>query len=92
MCYLASPLWLLFSCSSVSRSSLQAALHPAGIFHRRLRLFRLWPRIDAERALALFAVTMGVLLAPKLFGLADAGPTDDAAGLRRAASVLAASR
>ena len=38
-------------------------------FTREFNLFPVWPRFDPERALALFALTMAVLLAPKFFGL-----------------------
>src|SRR5690606_6558785 len=38
-------------------------------FTSEFALSPIWPRFDAERALALFALTMAVLLAPKLFGL-----------------------
>ena len=38
-------------------------------FTREFSLVPVWPRFDPERALALFALTMGILLAPKLFGL-----------------------
>jgi membrane glycosyltransferase len=38
-------------------------------FARDFRLYPIWPRFDPERALALFALTMGILLAPKIFGL-----------------------
>jgi membrane glycosyltransferase len=38
-------------------------------FTQEFTLFPIWPRFDPERALNLFAVTMAILLAPKLFGL-----------------------
>ena len=38
-------------------------------FSREFTLFPVWPRFDPERALALFGITMAMLLAPKLFGL-----------------------
>ena len=38
-------------------------------FTQEFTLFPVWPRFDPERALRLFAITMAILLAPKLFGL-----------------------
>ncbi len=52
-------------------------------FTQGFSLFPAWPRLDAQRALDLFAITMSVLLAPKLFGLIVAlvqGPVRRASG------------
>jgi len=38
-------------------------------FTAEFSLFPAWPRFDAERALQLFELTMGILLAPKFLGL-----------------------
>ena len=62
---------------------LQASYIRPEYFTNDFTLFPTWPRFDAERSLALFAVTMAVLLAPKLFGLIVAmfdGPTRRGAG------------
>jgi len=66
--YLASPLWamqLLLGILIV----LQATYIRPEYFTSEFTLFPAWPRFDAERSLALFALTMGILLAPKFFGL-----------------------
>ena len=69
MSYLASPLWLLFLLSGMSLA-LHAYLVPPDYFLDRWSLFPDWPRIDPERAMALFGICMLVLYAPKLFGTA----------------------
>jgi membrane glycosyltransferase len=68
MSYVASPLWmgqLLIGIALV----LQSHYIRPEYFTNEFSLFPTWPRFDYERALELFAVTMGVLLAPKAFGL-----------------------
>ena len=69
MSYLASPLWLLFLLSGMSLA-LHAYLVPPDYFLDRWSLFPDWPRIDPERAMALFGICMLVLYAPKLLGTA----------------------
>ena len=69
MYYLASPLWLLFLLAGMSLA-LHAYLVPPDYFLDRWSLFPDWPRIDPERAMALFGICMLVLYAPKLFGTA----------------------
>ena len=82
MGYLASPLWmgqLLVGIVLV----LQASYIRPEYFARDFQLFPAWPRFDAERSLDLFALTMAILLAPKLFGLILSlvdGPTRRACG------------
>jgi membrane glycosyltransferase len=77
MGYVASPLWmgqLLVGIALV----LQSHYIRPEYFTHDFSLFPAWPRFDYERALELFIVTMGVLLAPKVFGLIAAllhGPT-----------------
>ncbi len=68
MSYLASPFWLFQLIVGIALVLQTTYIRPE-YFSRDLRLFPVWPRFDPERALALFAVTMGILLAPKLFGL-----------------------
>lgn len=68
MSYLASPLWLLQLVVGIALVLQTTYIRPE-YFSRDFHLFPVWPRFDAERALALFAVTMAILLAPKLFGL-----------------------
>jgi membrane glycosyltransferase len=47
----------------------QASYFRPEYFTSEFTLFPVWPRFDAERSLELFELTMGILLAPKLFGL-----------------------
>jgi membrane glycosyltransferase len=68
MGYLASPFWLLQLVVGIALVLQTAYIRPE-YFTREFRLFPTWPRFDPERALALFALTMGILLAPKVFGL-----------------------
>lgn len=68
MGYLSSPIWfatLLVGMLLV----LQSAYIRPEYFTHELAIFPDWPRFDYERALELFAVTMAVLLAPKVMGL-----------------------
>ncbi|MFO1144571.1 MAG: glucans biosynthesis glucosyltransferase MdoH, partial [Amaricoccus sp.] len=81
MSYLASPLWLLFLLSGMALA-LHAYLVPPDYFLDRWSLFPDWPRIDPERAMALFGVCMLVLYAPKLFGTAAFLRSRDSRGLR----------
>ncbi|HLW92103.1 MAG TPA: glucans biosynthesis glucosyltransferase MdoH [Roseiarcus sp.] len=92
MGYVASPLWmgqLLVGIALV----LQSHYIRPEYFTHDFSLFPAWPRFDYERALELFIVTMGVLLAPKVFGLIAAllhGPTRRGCGgaLRLTASAI----
>ena len=68
MSYLASPLWLFQLIVGIT-IVLQAKFIRPEYFTGEFALFPAWPRFDAERSLALFAATMGILLAPKIFGL-----------------------
>jgi membrane glycosyltransferase len=68
MGYLASPFWLAQLVVGIALVLQTTYIRPE-YFTREFRLFPTWPRFDPERALALFAITMGILLAPKLFGL-----------------------
>jgi membrane glycosyltransferase len=82
MGYLASPLWMAQLLVGIALV-LQASYIRPEYFTAEFSLFPAWPRFDAERALQLFELTMGVLLAPKLFGLVAAlidGPTRAACG------------
>lgn len=71
MSYLSSPLWLMLLGTGLALS-LQAFLFRPEYFSEDFQLFPTWPRFDSERMLALFVVTMTVLLLPKLIGLARA--------------------
>jgi membrane glycosyltransferase len=92
MGYVASPLWmgqLLVGIALV----LQSHYIRPEYFTSEFSLFPAWPRFDYQRALELFAITMGVLLAPKVFGLIAAladGPTRRGCGggLRLIASAI----
>jgi membrane glycosyltransferase len=66
--YLASPLWL-FQLLVGLTLALQAHYIRPEYFTDEFSLFPAWPLFDAERALALFAGTMAILLAPKIFGM-----------------------
>jgi membrane glycosyltransferase len=68
MGYLASPFWLFQLIVGIALVLQTTYIRPE-YFSKDFRLFPIWPRFDPERALALFALTMGILLAPKLFGL-----------------------
>ncbi len=67
MGYLASPFWLLQLVVGIALVLQTTYIRPE-YFSRDFRLFPSWPRFDPERALALFALTMAILLAPKIFG------------------------
>jgi membrane glycosyltransferase len=82
MAYLASPFWLAQLLVGILLV-LQAKYIRPEYFSRDFTLYPTWPVFDAERSLALFILTMAVLLAPKLFGLIIAlfdGPTRRGAG------------
>jgi membrane glycosyltransferase len=68
MGYLASPFWLMQLVVGIL-IVLQVNYARPEYFTEEFTLFPVWPRFDPERALNLFAVTMAILLAPKLFGL-----------------------
>jgi membrane glycosyltransferase len=66
--YLTSPLWLAQLLVGIALV-FQASYFRPEYFTSQFTLFPVWPRFDAERSLELFALTMGILLAPKFFGL-----------------------
>ncbi len=66
--YLASPLWLLQLLVGILLTLQVTYIRPE-YFTQEFSLYPAWPRFDAERSLMLFATTMGILLAPKFFGL-----------------------
>jgi membrane glycosyltransferase len=68
MSYLASPLWLFQLVVGIT-IVLQSKFIRPEYFTSEFSLFPAWPRFDAERSLTLFAATMLILLAPKIFGL-----------------------
>jgi membrane glycosyltransferase len=68
MSYLASPLWLFQLIVGIT-IVLQTKFIRPEYFTSEFSLFPAWPRFDAERSLTLFAATMLILLAPKIFGL-----------------------
>ena len=67
MSYLASPLWLAQLVVGIM-IVLQVNYARPEYFTQDFTLFPVWPRFDPERALNLFALTMAILLAPKIFG------------------------
>jgi membrane glycosyltransferase len=68
MSYLASPFWLFQLIVGIALVLQTTYIRPE-YFSREFNLFPVWPRFDPERALALFGLTMAILLAPKVFGL-----------------------
>jgi membrane glycosyltransferase len=68
MAYAASPLWmaqlLVGIVIVVQASYIRPEYFPSGF-----TLFPAWPRFDPERSLELFALTMAILLLPKICGL-----------------------
>jgi membrane glycosyltransferase len=66
--YMASPLWMFQLLVGIT-IVLQANFIRPEYFTSEFTLFPAWPRFDAERSLTLFAATMLILLAPKIFGL-----------------------
>ncbi|HEX8664664.1 MAG TPA: glucan biosynthesis glucosyltransferase H, partial [Beijerinckiaceae bacterium] len=64
-----SPFWLFQLIVGIALVLQTTYIRPE-YFSREFTLFPQWPRFDPERALALFGLTMAVLLAPKFFGLA----------------------
>jgi membrane glycosyltransferase len=65
--YVAAPLWLLFLLTGIL-VSLQAQFIRPEYFPKTFTLYPQWPAQDPIRAAYVFAVTMGLLLAPKLLG------------------------
>ncbi|GGD17665.1 glucans biosynthesis glucosyltransferase MdoH [Aquisalinus flavus] len=68
MSYLASPLWLLLIMVGMALSLQGKFLQPE-YFGGQITLFPNWPVIDYVRALTLFVATMGILFAPKIYGM-----------------------
>ncbi len=66
--YLASPLWMMQLIVGLVLV-LQASYIRPEYFTNDFTIFPAFPRFDAQRSLKLFAVTMVILLMPKVFGL-----------------------
>ena len=66
--YLASPLWFAQLAIGIALVLQTAWIRPE-YFLSEFGLTPVWPRFDPVRALQLFGLTMGILLAPKLLGL-----------------------
>jgi membrane glycosyltransferase len=82
MGYLASPLWMLQLLVGIVLVLQSHYIRPE-YFTTDFSLFPAWPRFDYERALQLFTLTIGILLAPKFLGLILAlidGPTRRGSG------------
>ena len=80
--YLASPLWLGQLVIGIALVLQTAWVRPE-YFSAEFGLYPVFPRFDPVRALQLFGLTMGILLAPKGLGLVLAlldGPTRRASG------------
>lgn len=67
MSYLASPLWFAFIVVGIL-AALQTRFELPQYFFPNRTPYPVWHVIDSELAVQLFAATMAVLLAPKLFG------------------------
>jgi membrane glycosyltransferase len=68
MAYAASPLWMAQLIVGIL-IVVQASYIKPEYFPGGFSLFPAWPRFDPERSLELFALTMTILLLPKIFGL-----------------------
>ncbi|WP_336489294.1 glucans biosynthesis glucosyltransferase MdoH [Methylobacterium nigriterrae] len=66
--YVASPLWLAQLVVGIALVLQTAYVRPE-YFTGEFGLYPVFPRFDPVRALQLFGLTMGILLAPKLLGL-----------------------
>ncbi len=66
-CYITAPMWLLFLLVGIL-VSLQAQFIRPEYFPAGATLFPNWPAQDPVRAIWVFAGTMAMLIAPKLFG------------------------
>ncbi|WP_280137530.1 glucans biosynthesis glucosyltransferase MdoH [Methylobacterium sp. Leaf125] len=80
--YVASPLWLAQLVVGIALVLQTAYVRPE-YFTSEFGLYPVWPRFDPVRALQLFGLTMGILLAPKGLGLILAlidGPVRRACG------------
>ncbi len=82
MGYLASPVWMAQLLVGIVLVLQSHYIRPE-YFTADFSLFPAWPRFDYERALQLFVLTIGILLAPKFLGLFLAlidGPTRRGSG------------
>ncbi|AWN43550.1 glucans biosynthesis glucosyltransferase MdoH [Methylobacterium durans] len=80
--YVASPLWLAQLVVGIALVLQTAYVRPE-YFTSEFGLYAVFPRFDPVRALKLFGLTMGILLAPKFLGLILAlidGPVRRACG------------
>ena len=68
MAYIASPFWLFQLVVGIALVLQTTYIRPE-YFSQEFGLYPAWPTFDPERALRLFALTMSILLAPKLLGL-----------------------
>ncbi len=68
MSYLASPFWMFQFIVGIALVLQSHYIRPE-YFARDFSLYPVWPTFDPQRALALFGLTMAILIAPKVFGL-----------------------
>lgn len=66
MAYLSAVLWLLLVATGLLIAAQAAATRPE--YFKTPSLFPTWPVFDSERAVALFLLSMSVVLAPKALG------------------------
>ncbi|MEM1385361.1 MAG: glucans biosynthesis glucosyltransferase MdoH [Pseudomonadota bacterium] len=66
--YLMSPIWLFLLVVGMTLTAQTLIVHPQ-YFPDARQLFPDWPVFDAERMVWLFALSMGLLLLPKVVGL-----------------------
>ncbi|MGH6850178.1 MAG: glucans biosynthesis glucosyltransferase MdoH, partial [Methylocella sp.] len=67
MAYAASPLWMAQLIVGIVLVLQTSYIRPE-YFPSAFTLFPTWPRFDPQRSLELFALTMTILLLPKIFG------------------------
>jgi membrane glycosyltransferase len=68
MSYVASPLWLIFLMAGLGAALQDRFVEPVYFTNERT-LFPVWPTFDVEGARRMMAISLGMLLVPKLFGL-----------------------
>lgn len=66
--YVSALVWALLVTAGMVLA-VQAKLTPTDYFTGEYALFPSWPKLDTERAVTMFLVSMAVLLAPKALGL-----------------------
>ncbi len=68
MAYLTAPLWLLLMVCGIA-DAVDEAVGGIDYFQDGYTLFPVWPILKTGEALSLFGLTIGMVVAPKLFGI-----------------------